>query len=350
MTIPLLSAFHLDLLKRIDYLCDQLPQLLHSWRFAIGATYALVEQERLRSLYAPHVVPDHYYVAETAKVILQMRSGIELEPRWLQGFYYNAALMRIEALLQRILRALFPDVGNDLRHLCSVAHKRYSSVFQSVDSETDLDTFLKEARALRHQIGGAPIEIRNDPDRTCRVFSNFLVAVSKEPVFSELRSIVSGHSVLTGSPLECEYLSTMISYGGPDRQFAKELNDALENRGVPCWFFENDSVPGKKLHREMYESVNTNDRVILVCSKSSLPRKGVINEIQEALQREAREGGVEILIPITIDSYVFSDWAPKYENIAQAVKGRVICDFSRAAYNSTEFEKAVERILKALRR
>jgi len=66
--------------------------------------------------------------------------------------------------------------------------------------------------------------------------------------------------------------------------------------------------------------VNEHDRVILVCSQASLDRPGVLNEITETLQREARDGGAEYLIPITLDDYVFSGWKPKDPGVAQAIK------------------------------
>ena len=121
--------------------------------------------------------------------------------------------------------------------------------------------------------------------------------------------------------------STFISYGGPDTAFAQQLNDALLKNGVTTFFFAKDAVPGKKLHRLMREGVNEHDRVILVCSQASLDRPGVLNEVTETLQREARDGGKEYLIPITLDDYVFTGWKPEDPGIAQAIKDRVVADF-----------------------
>jgi hypothetical protein len=114
---------------------------------------------------------------------------------------------------------------------------------------------------------------------------------------------------------------------------------------VSTFFFPNDAPPGAKLHHVMRDGVNYYDRVVLVCSQASLNRSGVLNEIEEALQREAREGGRAILIPITIDDYVFSDWAPNYPGIAQAVRDRVIADFRTS---SNTFEQALARLISVL--
>ena len=99
--------------------------------------------------------------------------------------------------------------------------------------------------------------------------------------------------------------SCFISYGGPDEVFAQTLYDSLTIKGVQAFFFPKHAVPGKRLHTVMREAVNQYDRVILICSKASLDRTGVLNELIETLQREAREGGKDYLIPIRLDDYLF---------------------------------------------
>jgi hypothetical protein len=83
-------------------------------------------------------------------------------------------------------------------------------------------------------------------------------------------------------------------------------------------------LPGQKLHRVMHEQINNHDRVLLVCSEHSLSRLGVLNEIERVLEREAREGGKEILIPITLDDHVYQDWAQDRPDLAQQIRSRVI--------------------------
>lgn len=144
--------------------------------------------------------------------------------------------------------------------------------------------------------------------------------------------------------------STFISYGGPDTAFAQQLNDALLKTGVTTFFFAKDAIPGKKLHRLMRDGVNQHDRVILVCSKASLDRPGVLNEITETLQRESRDGGKEYLIPITLDDYVFSGWKPEDPGVAQAIKDRVVADFRRAETDPAKFSDGVLRLIAALKK
>lgn len=150
--------------------------------------------------------------------------------------------------------------------------------------------------------------------------------------------------------------STFISYGGPDEPFAERLNKFLSNQGVRTFFFKDHAIPGQKLHRVMRNGVNEHDRVILVCSRSSLTRAGVLNEIEETLARESRNGGAEYLIPIRLDDFVFTDeWAGDKPGIRQAVLDRVVADFSDSHDPSSreaveQFNRQMSRLTDALRK
>lgn len=143
--------------------------------------------------------------------------------------------------------------------------------------------------------------------------------------------------------------STFISFGGPDQAFAKRLVDALKARGVETFFFPDDAVPGEKLHRVMWK-VNAYDRVILICSARSLDRNGVLNEIEQTITREARDGGASYLIPITLDDFVFSGWNPERADLAQTIRDRVVADFRGADGDLAKFAGDVERLAGALKR
>ncbi len=143
-------------------------------------------------------------------------------------------------------------------------------------------------------------------------------------------------------------LSVFISYGGPDSAFAVKLNEALISSGVNTFIFSRDAEPGVKLHRLMREGVNQYDRVLVVCSRDSLERPGVLNEIEESLQREAREGGVSVLIPVTLDDYVFSEWSPSRPDLAQSVRDRVIADFRSALLDEAKFRQGLRQVLACL--
>jgi uncharacterized protein YjbI with pentapeptide repeats len=143
--------------------------------------------------------------------------------------------------------------------------------------------------------------------------------------------------------------STFISYGGPDEAFARRLYEDLHRAGVTTFFFPEHAVPGEKLHHVMRNGVNEHDRVILICSERSLGRRGVLNEIEETLAREARDGGATYLVPIALDDFVFAGWSPDRPGLAQAIRDRVVADFRGAEADDARYNSGLLRLVSALR-
>ncbi|MES2951186.1 MAG: toll/interleukin-1 receptor domain-containing protein [Pseudomonadota bacterium] len=166
---------------------------------------------------------------------------------------------------------------------------------------------------------------------------------------AQVVDVFSGAHALIDVVDESEMHKTVfISYGGPDEASASSINTALKARGVKTWFFPDDALPGTKLHRMMHEGVNTHDRVLLVCSKAALIRPGVLNEIEQVLVREAKEAGADILIPISLDDFVYGDWAPARPDIADQVRSRVISKISLTV--QAEMEAQIAKVVSALRK
>lgn len=143
------------------------------------------------------------------------------------------------------------------------------------------------------------------------------------------------------------YDTVFISYGDSDQKIAAKINLYLKNRGIKTWFFLDDALPGEKLHRMMYEGVNKHDRVLLICSEQSLIRSGLLNELERVLERETNEGGSQILLPIRLDDYVLTDWAPEKRDIASQVRSRVITKINEE-HTEAEFNQQLEKIVLAL--
>jgi transcriptional regulator with XRE-family HTH domain len=155
---------------------------------------------------------------------------------------------------------------------------------------------------------------------------------------------------LIDSNISLEYHSVFISYGGPDETIARQFYNFLKSKGVGCFFFPETAIPGKRLHRTMSDGINNYDRILLLCSTHSLKRKGVLNEIEQVLIREAAEGGSELLIPITLDDFVFTGWRPSKPDIARQLKARVVADFRKAKRSQRGFKAEMRKIMKTLRR
>jgi len=144
------------------------------------------------------------------------------------------------------------------------------------------------------------------------------------------------------------FKSAFISYGGPDEHFAGKLYTALLERGVHAYYFPESSTPGCRLHRTMSEAIHEYDVVILVCSEAAVTRPGWLNELEQTLTREAREGGSELLVPVLLDDYVLSKWAPDREDLAPQLRDRVAADF-RNTTDDLAFGRQLERLIKALK-
>jgi hypothetical protein len=142
--------------------------------------------------------------------------------------------------------------------------------------------------------------------------------------------------------------TTFISYGGPDEAFARRLYSALRDHGVVVFFFPETARVGERIDNEVFQQIQAHDRVLLVCSRDSLDRPGVLNEIQETLDREARDGGATYLLPIMLDDYVLTGWRATEPVLAERLGRRIIADF-RKTRGKSAFAKAVDRVVDALK-
>jgi hypothetical protein len=186
-------------------------------------------------------------------------------------------------------------------------------------------------------------------DRNQMVFAARIILYTDElcAPAEEVKQAFGEVGALIEIAVESEMHKTLfVSYGGPNAQAAAKINQKIKAKGVKTWFFPVDALPGQKLHRMMHDGVNKYDRVLLICSKDSLTRPGVLNEIERVLEREAKEGGSSVLIPITLDDFVFSDWAPEREDLADQLRSRVITTVD--VNDQNKFDEQIERIVTAL--
>jgi hypothetical protein len=154
----------------------------------------------------------------------------------------------------------------------------------------------------------------------------------------------------SGEPLLRSLMqSTFISYGGPDEAFARKLYEVLRSHGTIVFFFPETASVGGRIDDEVFRRIQEHDRVLLICSRNSLDRPGVLNEIQETLDREARDGGATYLLPIMLDDYVLSGWRKSHPKLAERVGRRIIGDFRGAKRSKRAFDAAVTRVIDALK-
>jgi uncharacterized protein YjbI with pentapeptide repeats len=212
--------------------------------------------------------------------------------------------------------------------------------------DLDVRSFCS-ARGVKHQSPSyldSRTFMKSYPHRDLKQFA---VDCGTPPIFVEF--MIDSAAALAGS-LTCKMLqSTFISYGTPDQRFASKLYEALKAHGVTAFYFPETAKVGEPIDDELHRQINSHDRVLLICSRRSLSRPAVITEIQHTLAREARDGGGKYLLPITLDNYVFEDWAVVEPQLAQRVREKIVADFTRARSSEKEFTAALNRVIIALK-
>jgi hypothetical protein len=197
--------------------------------------------------------------------------------------------------------------------------------------------------SLRLTTGG----LANQPDFRRRDFFGFLSSTGFD---DELADVVRSW---VGQPIE--FHSIFLSHSSRDKQFARKLYGDLRSIKIKCWLDERELLPGDSILGEIDKGIKLWDRLLLVCSRSSLgPTTGwwVEQELERALakERELVRRGVSggMVIPITIDDYIFDDWDGKYR---ATLLERHVGDFrdqSPESYNES-FKKLVEALNRSRR-
>lgn len=176
----------------------------------------------------------------------------------------------------------------------------------------------------------------------------FMISCGVPDVFAEF--MIDCARSIGGTGLASMLRSTFISYGGPDEEFAQRIYDSLRAHGSVVYFFPATATFGERLEREIRAKLRSHDRVILLCSESSLRRPGVIHEIRETLDREAEDGGATYLLPITLDDFVHTGWRDEEPELAEQVTRRVVGDFRGAETDDEKFRVALTRLLAVLKK
>jgi TIR domain/Pentapeptide repeats (8 copies) len=149
------------------------------------------------------------------------------------------------------------------------------------------------------------------------------------------------------------FFSCFISYSSLDKPFAIRLHGALQAKGIRCWLDEKQLLPGHDISRELERGIYLWDKFLLCASKNSLTSFWVENEIKTTLGKELalrKERGkpVHKLIPLNLDGYIFSDqW--DLGVLANEIRSRVAADFRDWEKPESNFDKQVDRVIKALR-
>ena len=153
--------------------------------------------------------------------------------------------------------------------------------------------------------------------------------------------------------------SVFISYSRADSDLADSIYGALQQRGVRCWLDKHEIRPGDKIFSRIDEGIRLWDKILLLCSRSSLSSWWVDKEIGMAFQKEQRlwaERGEEVLalIPLDIDGTLLAkdpvSGAYTWTHPRSAeIRERFAPDLSGCPSNRRKFRMAVESLIDALK-
>ena len=169
-------------------------------------------------------------------------------------------------------------------------------------------------------------------------------------------------SILGAEPLK--FYSCFISYNTDDEEFASGLEQELTRAGVKTWKWNLNALAGRDLRENIDRAIHSFDKMILVCSSSSLKSPAVEQEIERALRkedglkksqqarnREALERGEEppqvdtdVLVPIMLDDTVLN-WNSQY---AADVTRKYIPKFATRR-NTKKYKAELDKLIYALK-
>ena len=154
------------------------------------------------------------------------------------------------------------------------------------------------------------------------------------------------------------FYSCFISYSRQDSGFADWIRSGLTKNDISCWQDTHDMRGGEYWRQQIYDAIEKQDKLILVCSRNALDRPSVVAEIFEAIDRE-RATKTQKLFPVRIDDYILSaeleevakvkvstgEWRANWVSYVRAYH---IPDFS-SWKNKRKIETEWRRLIEALR-
>lgn len=195
------SPLRPELFAQVYTLVREAPALVHTWRFAAGALFALSEWYRLAEK-APQVHHNEEdYISDTERLLGAIRDGVPPNGEWLRAFHYNAAVMRIDALYERLFRAVLGDTPKaDGPTLYSSLQTRYPRLLPDPYKQSPFASVRKEVNSLKHDVGGAAPQLRERITSLCAALEYLFAFVSDREVKALLQREYGHRKPVSGKP------------------------------------------------------------------------------------------------------------------------------------------------------
>lgn len=168
------------LLREIDSLVDRYPRLIHTWRFAASAVWALDRYYAADAERPPRVIPEQDFVRDTKENIKGLLGNGVVSRDWERGFWFNAAIMRLDALWERVFKLFLPD-GVDCSgpSLYFLVEDRRSTPSRLEYKNSSFGQIRQIVNQLKHEPGGAHPNIRENRELPIQAIGD-LLAVLKD--------------------------------------------------------------------------------------------------------------------------------------------------------------------------
>jgi hypothetical protein len=140
-----------------------------------------------------------------------------------------------------------------------------------------------------------------------------------------------------------EFYPCFISYAHQNEEFAQKLHADLRSKGVQCWYAPEDLKIGDKIRSTIDQSIQSNDKLLLILSAHSIDSDWVEKEVEIAFEKE-RKHKQSVLFPIRLDAAVMDTdqaWA------ADIRRTRYIGDFTRWR-DGDAYQRSFQRLLRDL--
>jgi hypothetical protein len=201
MSIDLL----VDSISRIKKSC---PQLAHTFRFVTGAIWALASANKLghRNRASYGAKDQQLHLDELDEVVHTLRKGATPPQKWEAAFYYNAAILRIDACYERLLTAVLKAIPSTFPKSTKQNLSKTEQMARQIESDLNtgslakchLESVRNEVNKLKHELFGQEVHHaaqRTNPDD----LDNALAALT------ELLGILENPTIL--SRLNSQYAS-----------------------------------------------------------------------------------------------------------------------------------------------
>jgi hypothetical protein len=192
------SAQLKGLLQDVRALVDKYEGLTHSWRFATSALWAMQNYYTANALEpAPSTVSEATYVQDTKQNLDALIVGKPFSKDWERGFWFNAAIMRLDALWERFFKLFIPS-GVNCDGPCLYHLVQARRAIHEIDKyeNSSFGKVRKIVNQLKHEPGGAHPSIRENHELPVEMFEDLLVVIRDPALAASLESAGKGPVVV----------------------------------------------------------------------------------------------------------------------------------------------------------